>query len=229
MTKAIKSAFAPMRPSVTLSVSPEAPPKTQPAVPPPKEAPPKPKRKAAAITVELWLEIFNKPGKICPAWAYLAHEPPLARLVAVLNAAHWPAAAALARKDVQAIRWLAATALLDRLALAGNDPVGRPLLRTICGLVIGPGWQWYQAGLWCAYLAKDHPLLGSETPELFRNLPPLRNEFYRAIPVDQLKSVWQIRECLRRCRQGLVNRAVTTFMRIVRLSVPIQFPSNEEK
>ena len=41
--------------------------------------------------------------------------------------------------------------------------------------------------------------------------PPLRNEFYGAIPVDQFKSVWYIRECLRRCRQGLVNRAVTTF------------------
>jgi hypothetical protein len=152
--KTIKSAFPPMRPSVTLSVSPEAPPKPQPAVPPPKG--PKPKGKAT-ITVELWLEIINKPGKICPAWAYLSHEP--RRLVAVLNAAHWPAAAALERKDVQAIRWLAATALLDRLALAGNDPVGRSLLRTICQLVIGPDWQWYQAGLWCAYLLKDHPLL----------------------------------------------------------------------
>jgi hypothetical protein len=59
--------------------------------------------------------------------------------------------------------------------------------------------------------------------------PSLRKEFFRAIPVDQLKSVWQIRECRRRCRQGLVNRAVTTFMRIVRLFMPIQFPANEEK
>ena len=58
---------------------------------------------------------------------------------------------------------------------------------------------------------------------------PLRNEFYRAIPVDQLKSVWDIRECLRRCRQGLVNRAVATGMRIVRLRMPIHFPANEEK
>jgi hypothetical protein len=44
--------------------------------------------------------------------------------------------------------------------------------------------------------------------------------------VDQLKPVWQIRECLRRCRQGLVNRAV--IMRNFRLSLPIQFPAYEE-
>jgi hypothetical protein len=71
------------------------------------------------------------------------------------------------------------------------------------------------------FLTNEAPRIGS--------LPPLRNEFYRAIPVDQLKSVCQIRECLRRCRQGLVNRAVTTFMRIVRLCIPIHFPANEEK
>src|SRR5262245_41237776 len=52
----------------------------------------------------------------------------------------------------------------------------------------------------------------------------LRKEFYRAIPVDQLKSVVHSCECSRRCRQGLVNRAVTTFMRIVRLSPSIHFP-----
>ena len=76
-------------------------------------------------------------------------------------------------------------------------------------------------GIFLRFLANVAPRIGS--------LPPLRNEFYRAIPVDQLKSVCQIRECLRRCRQGFVNRAVTTFMRIVRLSPPIQFPANEEK
>ena len=59
--------------------------------------------------------------------------------------------------------------------------------------------------------------------------PTLRKEFFRAIPVDQLKSVWHSVECSRRCRQGLVNRAVATFMRIVRLFLPIQFPANEEK
>jgi len=59
--------------------------------------------------------------------------------------------------------------------------------------------------------------------------PALRNEFYRTIPVDQLKSVWDIRECFRRCRQGLVKGAVTTFMRIIGLCPSIHFPANEEK
>jgi hypothetical protein len=107
---------------------------------------------ARIIPVELVLDSLGKP---CSIPIGSSQRPGLPGELCT----HWPAAAALERKDVQAIRWLAATALLDRLALAGNDPVGRPLLRTICQLVIGPDWQWYQAGCWCAYLLKDHPLL----------------------------------------------------------------------
>ena len=57
----------------------------------------------------------------------------------------------------------------------------------------------------------------------------LGKEFYRAIPVDQLKSIIHSLELSRRRRQRLVDRGVATFMRIVRLSVPIPFPANEEK
>jgi hypothetical protein len=47
--------------------------------------------------------------------------------------------------------------------------------------------------------------------------------------MDQLESVWQICECLCRCRQGLFNRSVTTFMNFVWLSIPIKFPADEQK
>jgi hypothetical protein len=49
------------------------------------------------------------------------NQPGRTRLCAVLNSAHWPTDAALARGDVRAIRWLFSLAVLERLSF---EPVG---------------------------------------------------------------------------------------------------------
>ncbi len=111
------------------------------------------------VTVELWLEIINKPGKICPAWGYLSHEPPLARLVAVLNGAHWPAAAALARRIPEP----SAGSPPPRCWTAWLLPVTIPLAGRYCGRSASwssaPAGNGIRPGSGAPYLLKDHPLL----------------------------------------------------------------------
>lgn len=82
-------------------------------------------------------------------------------------------------------------------------------------------WLTADSGTVLSHLAGEASLLGCPLP--------LRKEFYRAIPVDQLKAVFHSDEISRRCLQGLGNRGVATFMRLVRLSLCTQFPANEEK
>src|SRR5262245_32956321 len=66
------------------------------------------------VTTEFWLEIVNQAEKSAPFWGYLGDPRSAdfgARCVACLNAAHWPTAAALERKDWRAIKWFIAAAL----------------------------------------------------------------------------------------------------------------------
>jgi hypothetical protein len=113
------------------------------------------------IAVQLWLEIAEEPQKACPAWAYIAkaQEQATCRLVAVLNKDKWPTAAALARLDRNAIRWLVALAILDRCLTWPSNPILRAIHLHLMRLALGEIAIAYQGGLWAAYSLKDHPLL----------------------------------------------------------------------
>jgi hypothetical protein len=72
------------------------------------------------VPTEFWLEIVSRVEKAAPFWGYLG-DPRSAdfgrRCVACLNAAHWPTAAALERKDWRAIKWFIAVSLCERVSL----------------------------------------------------------------------------------------------------------------
>ncbi len=117
---AVKSAFAPMKPKVGLPTldKPEV-------VAVPEPTPSGTARSLIndeiAVQVSFWLEVVDSPDRQCPAWAYAGNPREVdifgRKVVAVLNIAHWPAAAAVERKDWRAIKWLVAIAILERLAL----------------------------------------------------------------------------------------------------------------
>ena len=113
--------------------------------------------------VELYLEVINNPDKLCPAYAYVGrNDPPdVGRIVAVFNRSLWPTAAALERADHNALRWLAAGAILDRCLTWPTHPILRAVRCYLAQAGLGERWQDYQAGVWAAYALKDHALFAS--------------------------------------------------------------------
>jgi hypothetical protein len=111
------------------------------------------------VSVEFWLELVDKPEKECPAWAYVGNPRKLAqfgrRIVAVLNLAHWPAAAAVQHKDWRAIRWLVCVAILERLSLQFH-PILSVVGQRLSQLAFErPEVNKWESVLWSAYRLKN--------------------------------------------------------------------------
>jgi hypothetical protein len=159
----IKSAFTPMRPTNPVAT-------------------PSPPQAEITIEVEIFARVINEPEKACPAWAYIGspREPDFGcRVSVVWNSAQWPAAAALERKDLRALRWLAAIALLERLSLTYH-PGLQALRRKLVTDAFGRQAQTWEAVLWASYLLKDSPLFSG-----IESLLTAKKEFVRLamIPV----------------------------------------------
>jgi hypothetical protein len=75
------------------------------------------------ITIQLALIVVDEPLKMNCAWGCLhinKNADPI--FGASLNRAHWPAAAAIERRDWRAIRWLTSLAITERAISSGTHP-----------------------------------------------------------------------------------------------------------
>jgi hypothetical protein len=188
MTQAIKSAFGKMTPKVdpslrtklvvssAVAASPHPPARgtTQPQPANDRVPTTTSPRKAPvlsgppiSVAVELWVEVVEAPDKHCPAFAYISADHKPQRIVAVINKALWPSAAALTRADANALRWLTAMSILDRCGTWRSHPILAATQRYLVEIVIGH-WLDYKAIAWAAYALRNHQLT-ERIPELVSN------------------------------------------------------------
>jgi hypothetical protein len=165
MTSSIKSAFAPMR--ATRTASPSAAPPSSPERLPKKPQPSKTGQPSAkdevALDVTFWIEVVEKPLKEAPFWAYVGNPREIdtfgRRIVAVLNTSHWPATAAVERKDWRAIKWMASLAILERVGLQYH-PILSAVRFRLCQLALcRPKAHERESILWAGYRLKDSSFL----------------------------------------------------------------------
>jgi hypothetical protein len=161
----VKSAFAPIKThfksaiadTAATNLAVEIPPEPKPNTPVAAASSPLPESTTQTITTELWVQLVNDPLKNCPCWAFLGnpHKPLFCSAITIVyNTAHWPAHGAVARKDFQALRWLGALALLERLALS-RHPITDALRSYLLGLVSGRRFATWETVLWAAYLLRN--------------------------------------------------------------------------
>ena len=153
----VKSAFPPIRPTaVTISrpIAAARPPQRKQAAP----ASPASKNGVngcVTINVEFFVEIVDRPERQCPCWAY-AGDPRKSdtfakRIVAVLNKACWPTAAALERDDRRALKWFVCVAICERLSVQTHPILYAIALRlSQMALQRASVHQWERC-LWSAY------------------------------------------------------------------------------
>jgi hypothetical protein len=168
MAVQVKSAFQPIRPRIDtelqakLASSPVVASSTRTAT---KQHPSNgrgPERKAPIptgtpvnVAIKLLLESINNPQK-APIFAYTS--PPQDRdltITIVYNAAWWPASGALQRGDQNAIKWLGALALVDRILCWRGHPVLKAVGDYLAQLT-GCLPEFKRGTSWCAYALKDH-------------------------------------------------------------------------
>jgi hypothetical protein len=118
-----------------------------------------PKNDSVAVTTEFFLEVVDKPEKESAAWGYVGDPHKSAqfgrRIVAALNVAHWPAAAAVERRDLRAIKWLVCVALLERLSVQ-HHPILTAISLRLSKLALGrANVNDWERVLWAAYRLKD--------------------------------------------------------------------------
>jgi hypothetical protein len=177
MTPAIKSAFGKMTPTKLVASSAVAASAQPPARSTTKQQPSNgrvPERKAPipagppiVVAVELWIETVNDTSKNCPCFAYVStpHQEGVTRLTIAFNQL-WPASGALQRGDQNALKWLAALALVDRHLTWRGHPILKAIGDHLAHLVGCP--QEFKRGIWCAYALKDSELL-KPIPNLVSN------------------------------------------------------------
>jgi len=104
------------------------------------------------------LIVVDEPLKMNSAWGWLhinKNADPI--FGASLNRAHWPAAAAIERRDWRAIRWLTSLAITERAISSGTHPHVVGAWRHLTTSVgIKPNCRWDALGV--AYRLKDHPI-----------------------------------------------------------------------
>jgi hypothetical protein len=178
MAAPVKSAFQPMQPKINAGLqaklpvaSPHSPPQSRVSttVQSPRKAP-APSGAPISIAVELWIETINDPAKSSPAFAYVLQQKSLSdpqRLVVVINASLWPAAAAVSRADSNALRWLVSLALTDRCLCWTTHPILNAITRYLALAALGR-YKDFERGLWLAYALRDHELT-ERIPELLSN------------------------------------------------------------
>ena len=101
--------------------------------------------------------MVNEPDKNCPCWAFLGdpHKPDFGFTISIVyNTAYWPAQGAVARKDFQALHWLGAVALLERLALS-RHPTTDAMRSHLLGLVFARRFATWKTVLWGAYSLRN--------------------------------------------------------------------------
>lgn len=136
----------------------------QAAAAPPKEAPtkvapvqlPTPKE-SSPVVLELALVVVDDHDKNNCAWGWVGCDRDSRKIGATINRACWPAAGAIERKDWQAIRWLAALAIVERLAVGGPNKLRLQIWSYLANEVgIKPQCYWDALGI--AYRLRNHSL-----------------------------------------------------------------------
>ena len=158
------------------------------------------------VEVQLWIEQITDPNKICPCFAHVSPlgEEPDTRLTVAFNLAWWPAAGAVQRCDQNAIKWLGALALVDRILCLRGHPVLKAVGDYLAQLT-GCLPEFKRGTSWCAYALKDHELL-SPVPGLLLNSkgPAKFAEF--EVTVDSAKlDFWRAKMVKRFKRRSLVG------------------------
>jgi hypothetical protein len=113
------------------------------------------------VVSEFWLEVVNRTEKAAPFWAYLG-DPRSAdfgkRCVACLNIEHWPVPAALAKKDLRAVKWFVALAICERVSLETHPLVCAIRFRLAQLALARPVIHPWESVLWSAFALKDNQL-----------------------------------------------------------------------
>jgi hypothetical protein len=161
---AIKSVFAPLKPSAVAKVAEAASPSSAPTnnaarwrdLLPPKDG------QETLVRVQFWFEVVDRPDRLCPAWAYCGDPRKIEqfgkRIGVNLNIAHWPVTEAVKNKDWQTLRWLVAIAILERL-IFDCSPLLRAISRRLAETAFDRHADIWERGLWAAYRLKDHPFM----------------------------------------------------------------------
>jgi hypothetical protein len=217
MVPAIKSAFGKMTPTKLVASSAVA------ASPPslarstiqlasngcgPERKAPLPAGPPVSVAVEFWVETINDPLKSSPVFAYVPRQENLSapqRLVVVLNKALWPTAAALARADANAIRWLVSSGITDRCLCWTGHPVLNAITRYLALVVLGR-YKDFERGAWLSYALREHKLT-EPIPELIANAKTEPQRFAKFnVEVDSAKlDFWRQKMANRFRRRPLVG------------------------
>jgi hypothetical protein len=158
-----------------------------------------------SVAVKLLVESTNNPQKASPIFAYTsAPQDRDLTITIVYNSAWWPSAAALARADHNALKWLGALALVDRILCWRGNPILKAVGDHLAHLT-GCLPEFKRGTSWCAYALKDHELL-SPVPGLLLNSkgPAKFAEF--EVTVDSAKlDFWRAKMVKRFKRRSLVG------------------------
>jgi hypothetical protein len=120
----------------------------------------------------------------------------------------WRAAGALERSDGNTIRWLVATALLDRCLTWMGHPILRGVHEFLATASLGKSWQQFERGVWTAYRLKDHRLLAPLDQFALTARKTAAEQFaeFSVVVDSNILEVWRQKFATRRpagpCRMG---------------------------
>jgi hypothetical protein len=116
--------------------------------------------KETLVDISISLLIQDDPAKP-PAWGYVLRQPDNRKLLLgiSLNRAAWPAANALAVKNLRTVSWLCALALADRMLSLGSHPSMRALQHHLARMVLGHEPEGWELGLWLSVGLSNHSIL----------------------------------------------------------------------